>query len=252
MKTQYFLTLTVLTLALAGCGSGGGGNEEAANPANPGTPDQPSNPALPTSALQGLWQSAAGASPAMSAIGMPDGQLWSVVTGPEAVHVLQANLTGQTSSYAGKGTIYLLGSDAVTSGNVTASVVEKSTLTGAVTQDDGSSTPFSLAYQARYDTPATLAAFAGGWRDVQGPGAQKWNIDSNGALTGTRTTGCTYAGQLSERAERKAVIDVTMTENCAGTRVRLQGIATLNTSDGISMVVITEDRTAAVALNLSR
>ena len=45
-----------------------------------------------------------------------------------------------------------------------------------------------------------------------------------GALSGTRTTGCTYSGQLSTRTEQKAVLDATVAENCAGTVVQLGGV----------------------------
>ena len=255
MKTKHILTLSVLALALAGCG---GGSDSDGNSSGNGAGNGNGNnngggtTVLPTTALQGLWQSPAGASPAISAIVLPDGQLWAVVAEGSAIRVLRAGLAGQTSNYSGSGKSYLLGTSTVTSGNVTASVVEKSSLTGAITPNGGASEPFSLAYQARYDTAATLAQFAGAWRDVQGPGAQNWNIAANGALTGTRTTGCTYVGQLTERAERKAVVDVNMTEDCAGNRVRLLGVATLNTNNGISMVVTTENESAAVALTLSR
>lgn len=255
MKTKHILTLSVLALALAGCGGGSestGDDNGAGNGAGNGNNNGGGTTVLPTTTLQGLWQSPAGASPAISAIVLPDGQLWAVVAEGSTIRVLRAGLAGQASNYSGSGKSYLLGTSTVTSGSVTASVVEKSSLTGAITPNGDASEPFSLAYQARYDTAATLAQFAGAWRDVQGPGAQNWNIAANGALTGTRTTGCTYVGQLTERAERKAVVDVSMTEDCAGNRVRLLGVATLNTTSGISMVVATENESAAVALTLSR
>lgn len=257
MKTSHILSASALALALAGCGggsdsadngggNGGGGNGGGNNNGGGGSTT------LPTSLLQGLWQSPAGASPVISAIVLPDGKMWAVATAEGQVRVLKAGLSGQTAGFTGRGKSYLLGTSTVTDGSVAASVVEKSSLTGSVTPDGGAAEPFSLAYQARYETAATLSQFAGAWRDVQGPGAQNWNITTGGALTGTRTTGCTYAGQLSERPERKAVVDVTMTEDCGGTRVRLHGVATLNTANGISMVLATESESAAVALTLSR
>lgn len=252
MKTPYLLSASVLALALAGCGGGGSDSADNGGGNGGGNNNGGGSTTLPTSQLQGLWQSPAGTSPAISAIVLPDGKMWAVATADGKVRVLKAGLNGQTANFTGRGKSYLLGTSTVTDGGITATVVEKSSLTGTITPDGGAGEPFSLAYQARYDTAATLSQFAGAWRDVQGPGAQNWNITTGGALTGTRTTGCTYAGQLSERPERKAVVDVTMTEDCSGTRVRLYGVATLNTANGISMVLTTESESAAVALTLSR
>src|SRR3990167_1546244 len=216
MKTKHILPLSILALALAGCGGGSDGNSSGSGAGN-GNNNGGGTTVQPTTTLQGLWQSPAGASPSVSAIVLPDGQLWAVVAEGSAIRVLRADLAGQTSNYSGSGKSYFLGTSTVTNG-----------------------------------TAATLAQFTGPWRDVRGPGAQNWNIAANGALTGTRTTGCTYVGQLTERAERKAVVDVNMTEDCAGNRVRLLGVATLNTTNGISMVVTTENESAAVALTLLR
>ena len=89
-----------------------------------------------------------------------------------------AGLAGQTSNYSGSGKSFTLKAPStVTSGNVTASVVEKSSPIGAITPERRRKRVFSLAYQARYDTAATFgsSSLAHG-ATMQGPGAQNWNI----------------------------------------------------------------------------
>ena len=137
---------------------------------------------------------------------------------------------------------------------VAASVVEKSSLvlrtgSGADAQD------LALAWQARYDSSASLAGLAGAWSATVGAGTLRWSIDADGHISGTRTTGCTYTGQLALRPERKAVLDALVQEDCAGTRTQLGGVATLNPDSGrmsMSMVMTTADDTQAVVLALAR
>ena len=61
----------------------------------------------------------------------------------------------------------------------------------------------ALAWRARYDTSASLAGLAGAWGATISAGTLRWSIDADGHISGTRTTGCTYTGQLSLRAERR-------------------------------------------------
>lgn len=86
-------------------------------------------------------------------------------------------------------------------------------------------------------------------------------VDAQGRITGSRTTGCTYTGQLSLRAERKAVVDAQLQEDCVGARVQVSGVATAQaaatTATGtvpaqLSMVLTTADETQAVVLALQR
>ena len=98
-----------------------------------------------------------------------------------------------------------------------------------------------------------LAGFAGAWSATLGPGMVRWNIDDQGRISGTRTTGCTYTGQLALRPERKAVVDALVQEDCAGVRIPLEGVATINPdSRSLSMVMTTPDEAQAVVLGLAR
>lgn len=98
-----------------------------------------------------------------------------------------------------------------------------------------------------------MAGFAVAWSGALGAGTLRWTIDAASAISGTRTTGCTYTGQLSLRTERKAVVDALVLEDCAGARTQLNGIATLNPDTGrLSMVLTTADDSQAVLLALGR
>ena len=237
---------------LAGCGS--------SDSVPPDTPEPGPTPApTPTlAALQGLWQSTAGDAVSTSAIVLPDGNLWAVqVHGTGAsttTRVLRASLAVQGTGYSATGKIYTLGgsTSAPATAPVAASVVEKTSLSVRVGADAGDES-LSLAWQGRYDTSASLAGFAGSWSATLGPGTVHWSMDEQGRITGSRTTGCTYTGQLALRPERKAVVDALVQEDCAGVRTQLNGVATLNSESGrMSMVMTTADENQAVVLGLAR
>lgn len=78
-----------------------------------------------------------------------------------------------------------------------------------------------------------------------------WGITAAGVLSGTRTTGCTYTGQLSLRAEQKAVLDVVVAETCAGAITQLSGVAPKSEDKlGITMMMANADESAAVTVSL--
>lgn len=236
------LAASTLTLVLAGCGGSGAPASTAPSPVP-----------VATAVLQGLWQSPAGAATNLAAVALPDGKLWAIASTGNTTRLIKATLAQQTSGFGGAGTSYTLGSSAASvSTTATASVVEKSSMTGTLTLAGGQPEAFALAYQTRYDTAALLADFAGSWQATLGPGIVNWTLASTGALTGTRTTGCTYTGQLSLRSESKAVVDAAVTETCATATTELSGVAVL-TSDKtrIFMMLATANEATGVALSLA-
>ena len=195
---------------------------------------------------------------------LPDGHLWAVNvmgTGASSVtQVLKATLAVEGAGYNATGKIYTFGnstgagsSSEAVSLPVSATVVPNTSLTVQVGPAAGAQPPFTLAWQSRYDTGATLAGFAGQWNGAIGAGTVSWTITPQGGITGSRTTGCTYTGQLALRPERKAVVDTQVQEDCAGTRTQLTGVATLNPDTGrLSVVTTTADQAQAVLLGLVR
>jgi hypothetical protein len=204
------------------------------------------------SSLQGIWRSPAGAPSTLSALALPDGKVWALISNASSTRVIKGSFAVQGNAYLASGKSFNLGTTTSSSTSLTATVVEKTSLSGVISTDSLGEN-FSLAYQSRYDSAAALADFAGAWSATLGPGTVNWTIGATGALTGTRTTGCTYTGQLSLRAEQKAVVDAVVTETCAGAVTQLSGVA-VKTEDklGISMLMTNADDSAAVALNLGK
>lgn len=264
-RPARFWGATLLGAALlAGCGGGG---DDTTPPANP-VPNPPPAPAPTLAQTQGIWQSAAGAATTVSALVLPDGQMWAVlVSGTEAsanTRVLKATLAVQGSGYSATGKRFVLdgGASAVTSMPVGVSVKEKDTLSLQLGTDTTAET-LALVWQPRYETPVQLSELAGKWSATLGAGTVLWAVDAQGGITGTRTTGCTYNGQLGLRPERKAVVTAQVQENCAGVRVRLDGVGTLQpvavTGTGtaaaparLNLVLTTADETQAVLLGMQR
>jgi hypothetical protein len=245
------LSLAAMVLALTACGGGGSSSD---NTGVTPTPPPTTAPAQTTAALQGIWQSAAGATATTSAIVLPDGSLWSVVTSGATTRLIKANLAVSAASFAGNGKSFTLGTTAVSDLTATASVVAQSSLSGVITETGtGQSEAYALTYQTRYDSPTTLANYTGNWTATLGPGTVSWGIDANGALSGSRTTGCTYSGQIKLRNEQKAVVDVLISENCNSTLTQLQGVAALSSDNTrLIMLMTTADELSGVVVNLAR
>lgn len=255
------VTLALASAILVACG--GISSDPAAPTTNPSTPEPAPTPTLPdaSSAIpQGIWQSAVGAATTTSALVMQDGQVWSVLTStsttPSTTRLLKASLAARGAGFNGTGKAYVLGTtvasatpaEAVT---LSATSVSKTSLNGSITGTTTQAESFSLAYQSRYDTPVTLASFVGSaWSGTLGNGTVNWRIDSAGNITGTRTTGCTYSGQLSLRTEAKAVADVVLTESCPAL-TQMSGVA-LKTPDntGITLMLTTTGDAAGVLIGL--
>jgi len=253
LRSPVSTLAAVLAAALmSACGGGGGGTAPATDQEvkpNPGP-----TPVQSVAALQGIWQSPSGAAATSFTIVLPDGQLWSVISSTSGATtttpMVKASLSAQTSSFAGSGKSYTLGTSTVDTVSATATVVKKNSLSGTMT-GNGQSEPFALAYQARYDTAAVLADFVGSWSATLGPGVVNWTVGSTGALTGTRTTGCTYTGQISLRAENKAVVNVAIAETCVGSVTQLTGVGALSSGKtllGLVMTTAGEDSGVAVSL----
>ena len=247
MNNIYKLSVSALVWALVGCG--GSPSSEPVPTPTPITPETPTV-SVSVSALQGLWRSPSGAASTLSAVALPDGKVWALISNASSIRLLKASFALQNNSLVGTGKSFNLGTGTTGAISMSSSVVEKSSLNGAITTA-GVSEPYSLAYQPRYDTPASLGDFAGAWSATLGPGTVNWNINTSGALTGTRTTGCTYTGQISLRTDLKAVANAVVTETCAGAVTQLSGVAIKNEDKlGITMLMTNADESAAVAVSL--
>ena len=245
--------LWVLTLAtLAGCG-GGGSSGGIAAPATP-LPTPTPSPAIArvTEDLQGIWESS-NAGVETSAVVLPDGQTWLVQSQASLVIAkLEASGSGYSSGFIGSGKRYLLGTSTVGTIDLNAGKTAASSLSLTLTTA-GVTETYAMGYQSRYDTAAILADHAGDWTATSGPGRLTWHITATGILSGTGSTGCSYAGQIKLRAEAKAVVDLIVAEQCADKLRQLAGIALLHpdkpsatlamtTTDGVTAWLLAMDR----------
>jgi hypothetical protein len=184
---------------------------------------------------QGIWRSAAGAGTTLSAVVLPDGKLWALMSDASSTRLLKASLAVQSGSLAGSGKNYTLGTSTLDNVALAASVIAKTSLTGNITAAaPAAAQSLSLSCQTRYDTAATLADFTGNWTSPVGsPVVLTWTVSagvSSDTITGT--TGCTYAGSLSLRTESKAVVDAAVNETCADVVKPFAGVALGRDSTG--------------------
>ena len=245
MNTSRTLCTCALALTLVACGG-----SPSSDPVPTPTPTPNPTPTLSVSSLQGIWRSPAGAASTMSAVALPDGKIWALISDASNIRVIKGSFAVQGNAYLAGGKSFTLGTTTTSSTSLTATVLAKTSLSGSIST--GSVTEnYSLAYLSRYDTAATLADFAGAWSATLGPGTVNWTVTNAGALTGTRTTGCTYTGQLSLRAEQKAVVDAVVVETCAGAVTQLSGVAVKSEDKAsITMMMTNADESAAVAVSL--
>ena len=225
-------------------------------PTTPSTPSTPTTPEVPVTPVtppvpkladaQGFWRANPSATSSASAVILPDGQAWVVYeTATSAVSALaqvQLSLNGSAYSSVGKYFSLPAGSAAAQDYKLsgTLSVASSPALTSSVTVGNASASTVTWIFDNTYATPATQASVLGSWRGAQGSDSLSWGLDKDGKLTGTSTTGCTYSGTLKPNANPVAVLDVALSETCAGTLKALTGIATLNAAKtGLSLAYTT-------------
>ncbi|HIJ88941.1 MAG TPA: hypothetical protein HPP97_14880 [Desulfuromonadales bacterium] len=196
--------------------------------------------------IKGFWSDAAGAN---SAIVLANGDSWtmSLNSGGAVTSFSRLQSTKTGTSFSSVGTRYLLQTGTTEAATAAGTFKPKLTLTGKLTTAS-ESIDFVFAYNTRYDTPALLADAVGSWTGTfnNGTSSRTMNIATNGALTGTSTTGCSYLGTVSPRSADPAVFDVNYTETCVvGAPTILNGIATLNgAKTGISIPATTIDKSS--------
>jgi hypothetical protein len=228
----------VSAMLLTGCG-GGGSNS---------TPPETNKPA--NSDFQGIWSSKS-ANASTSTIVLPDLRMWTVVSEGSTLRLITAQLATVGTKLSGEGKTYIIG----TNGSSTTTVTLSKNYATAITVDivAGSQKTSRLeTYQSKYEVPVTLADFAKSWSAIVGVGKFNWTVSVTGAITGNSSTGCTYAGQLTERPERKSVMEASITETCVSTVTKLQGISTLNVDKNQwNLVATTSDATNGLVISLA-
>ncbi|RYF68869.1 MAG: hypothetical protein EOO29_34390 [Comamonadaceae bacterium] len=234
------LVTLALSSLLAACGGGGGGD---------------AGPSMDPAQLKGRWATGSGVAPAMTAVVVPDaaGTASAWLLAQDASRLVKL-VVRSDSSANGK-------SYALSQGNATAQPV-----TGQVTTDLAAS-PKSISFTGvntnalalvqsdALTTAAVQGDAAGTWSATSGGNAQttQWVIASTGSMTGSSTTGCTYAGAVGAIAST-AAYSVQFSESCPdGVKTTFNGIATLNApKSGLTVVVTSADEASGAAVFFSK
>lgn len=240
---MHAAALVLATSVLLGaCGGGGGDASGSSTPVPPVSP--PSSTAL---VLTGRWVNDQGAWVARwlaPAQGESQSPVWLLSTDGKRLAYLTAKVDSNAEVTASGTTFNLDPADSSTSaiswkGSYSAQLAK-------VTFADGSSmtrdVPQSLTIQSEVAGVWT-SRLSDAFLDVT------FTIDSQGVLTGTSTTGCSYAGAVVVRPE-SFVYDARFTELCPDkTLVLLNGIASLSaTKKNLTFTTMTADRLYAKAL----
>ena len=230
-----------LTSLLAACGGGGGGSE--------------AGPAIDPAQLKGRWVTAAGVTPAVTALVVPDasGTASAWLLSQDATRLVKLVVRSDSSA---NGKSYSLSQSNATGQTVTGQV--SATLTTSpkgIAFTGVNTTTLSLSQSDALGTAAAQAELAGTWSATSGGNAQttQWSITSTGSTTGTSTTGCAYAGAVNAIAST-AAYGVQVTESCPdGTKTTFTGIGSLNAAkNGLTVVLTSADETRGAAVFFSK
>ncbi len=191
-----------LVTCLSACGSDGD------------TPSAPS-PTLSTTSAEGLWNGTTDTGRTVAGLVLDDGVYWvlySTVGNPSTVPgLIQGDSNSKNGVFSSTNAKDLsLGTgilDATINGNYTA----KQSLDGTIAYQAGGQIKFTTTYNSDYDLPPDVNAVSGIYT---GPVAVNETVNvmvtSAGGISGSSSTGCTFTGSFSPRAQGSA-FDVTMT-----------------------------------------
>jgi len=223
------LSLAAAAALLAGCGGGGGGNDDPA-------------PVLDTTQLQGRWVTGAGAAKAYTAVVLPGGagsgaaNAWLLAQ--DASRLVKLTIKNDGSA---AGSAYALsqgGARQAVSGTATAALTASPK---TITVNDAVSGATQFSQTDVMATPAVQADATGAWTATVGGQAAtlSWTVSGTGAVTGSSTTGCSYAGQITALATASAY-NVQASESCPdGSKTTYNGIATLSAAKSALTAVVT-------------
>ena len=218
MRQMKMLVGVAAIACIAGCGGGGGSS-------------------TPAPSIAGFWSETNSA-----AIVLANGDAW--VVPHDLANFSRIQLTTSGQSFTGTGTTYALdGSGSTSVANKSGTFVEKSSITGLV------STP--LSYNSAYETAVPLSNAVGSWQGSYNNGTSTVTLAvaaTTGAITGSSSTGCSYAGTLQTRATDPSVYDVSYAETCgvspSQTTVNLSGIGVVSPDKtALTIVATTADKT---------
>lgn len=256
MKMLQASTVVLLGTLLVACGGGGGGGDSTAVATAPGTPvvvppvitppvvtPPVLPPAFTLASMQGFWDAAPVGTSRMNAVILPNGTTWVVQEAAGIVTALaKVSLNTDGTTFSNTGQYYNLPNGAVQDYRFTGSLPSgpRGTLQTTIGIGSGATATASWTYNSSYDTPVNQRDTQARWAGSLDVVNVLWDIDATGNVAGTSTTGCNYSGTLAVNASAPAVLDVAISESCAGKQQSLNGIARFSADKaGLSIVYTT-------------
>lgn len=241
------ILLTALSLAtaamLSACGGGGGGDSGGGSSGTPIDPTQ----------LKGRWTTPSGTTPATTAVVLPDSSSGTKATAwvleQDRSNLLKLTVSND-SSVSGKS--YAIGKGDATGAAVTGKITtnlsatpKRISFSGVVTTER----PFDLS--DALTSAAAQGDVAGAWRATSGSNAvvTSWTVATDGGVSGSSTTGCTYTGKVAAIAST-AAYNADFDESCSdGSKTSFKGIATVNPQkSSLTVTATTADGAKGVAV----
>ncbi|HET8706126.1 MAG TPA: hypothetical protein VFM46_07490 [Pseudomonadales bacterium] len=216
-------------LALTGCGGGGNGSEFDGATVYTSDSESSANRTGP----DGIWTGTeydvqTGASYEVVALASASGEFRIIGLGRAAQQI--GNLTHNNQALGGGVTYFysnpygdVNSSTASSNATLSGSFTAQKTLNLNVEFPSGAISRLALAYDSRYDTPASLTTVAGTYSN------DSLSLTFNGTeLYGQDTQGCVYAGKVSIPQAQHNLYKLTVElSNCAGLNGNYTGMATL-------------------------
>lgn len=233
MKFGGLLASMAFASLLTACG-GGGDAESVSNAPAPAT----------TASAEGLWQGTTSTGRTVRTLVLDDGSYWSLYSAVNAPGIVSGVVQGTGSVLGGS-----FSSPSARDFNIEAATVSDATLSTSFTSKQSfngafnylappTTVTFTSAYQAAYDQAPLLANLAGMYAGTSATGSgtetTTLTVSSTGAVVGTSSDGCQFAGTAAPR-KKGNVFDVSLTfkgGSCANGTSTLPGVAYL---DGTSL-----------------
>jgi hypothetical protein len=238
----------LLSLTLGACGGGGGGGSSDAHVVTPSQPPA----SIDLTQLQGRWATVAGVPKAYVALVLPpqSGSATAWVLAQDASSLSKLAIVG-TSALSATGRTYTLTGNPQAVADVSSAVTATLSATPktlALASLGGASV--NLSQTDALGTAASLSDVAANWSASAGAGTvqQRWSVAPDGKVTGTSTSGCTWAGTLTTMVG-VGLYNLAASEDCQGAVVSLSGIASLSPDKTrLTVVATTTDAKSAVVL----
>ncbi len=208
-KISYLAVAVALCSTLLACGGGGGSSAASA-------------PAATTPAAQGAYSGVNSAGTVYNALILDDGSFYSYygTMSGNALYVNGVGIGKATSANSSWSVSYndYQGGALLAAG--TGSGTYTSTSLSGSNSEAGQSSSFTLSVPAAniylYKTPAVVSSIVGSWSGSATDGSSNaWTVNANGTFTGMDTSGCTYSGTFTPRANGVNVFNLAITFGAA-------------------------------------